>query len=106
MGLVYMGAAVVFPDVPATGDVDLAEHWDRHRTAFFAFLLAMLAASLLKSIALDDRLPRTGDLIFHLVLAGVAIVGIAVRGAPVQLLLACVTAALLVAYVGLLFARI
>lgn len=106
MGLVYMGAAVVFPDVPATGDVDLAEHWDRHRTAFFAFLLAMLAASLLKSIALDDRLPRTGDLIFHIVLAGVSIVGIAVRGARVQLLLACVTAALLVAYVGLLFARI
>ena len=106
MGLIYMGAAMIFPDVPEVGDVDLADHWDRHRAAFFAFLLAMLVTSILKSIALDDRLPRTSDLIFHIVLGAVAVVGIGVRNARVQLLLACTAAALLFAYVALLFARI
>lgn len=106
MGLVYMAAAVVLPDVAATGNVDLADHWDHHRRAFFAFMLAMLAASLLKSLALDDRLPRTADVTFHMALAAVAIIGIVFRSARVQLLLASVTAALLVAYVGLLFAHI
>jgi hypothetical protein len=106
MGLIYMGAAVVFPDIPASGQVDLADHWDRHRKPFFAFLLAMLVASLLKSIALDDRLPRPTDVFFHIVLAAMGVIGIAVRNARVQLLLACATAALLVFYVALLFARL
>jgi hypothetical protein len=106
MGLVYMGAAVVLPDVPPAGKVDLAEHWALHRKPFFAFLLAMLAMSLLKSIALDDRLPRTTDLYFHFLLATVGIIGIIVGAKRVQLLLACTTAALLVAYVALLFAHL
>ena len=101
MGLIYMGAAVVFPDVPPEGGVDLTDHWSRHRKPFFAFLLAMLATSLLKSIALDDRLPRTTDLLFHVILAGIAVTGIVV-----QLLLACATAILLFVYVALLFAHI
>lgn len=106
MGFIYMGAALVFPDIPATGSVDLGEHWERHRGAFFAFLLAMLAASLLKSIALDDRLPSTADVIFHAVLAAMAVIGILARNARAQLLLASLTAAVIAAYVALLFARI
>ena len=106
MGLLYMGAAVVFPDIPVGEKVDLADHWARHRKPFFAFLLAMLTMSLLKSIALDDRLPRTTDLYFHLLLAAVGVIGIIIRNQRVQLLLACTTAALLVAYVTLLFAHL
>jgi hypothetical protein len=106
MGFIYMGAAVVFPDVPATGSVDVDAHWERHRGTFFAFLLAMLAASLLKSIALDDRLPPTPDVLFHFGLAIFAVIGIVVRKARFQLALALVTAAVIAAYVALLFARI
>jgi hypothetical protein len=106
MGLVYMAAALVFPDIPSSGDVDLADHWERHRGAFFGFVLAMLAASLLKSIALDDRLPAPIDTMFHLLLAAIAIAGIIVRSARIQLLIACTSAAILVAYVALLFAHI
>jgi hypothetical protein len=106
MGLIYMGAAVVFPDVPQEGGIDLAEHWDRHRKPFFGFLLAMLAASLLKSIALDDRLPRTADLLFHFLLAAIAFVGLLVASRRIQLVLACVSAALFFTYVALLFAHI
>ena len=106
MGLVYMAAAVIFPDIPPSGDVDLGDHWERHRGAFFGFVLAMLAASLLKSVALDDRLPATADTFFHLLLAVIAVSGIVVRNARIQLLIACISASVLVAYVALLFARI
>ena len=106
MGLIYMIAALIFPDIPASGDIDLRDHFERHRGAFFGFILAMLAASLLKSVALDGRLPRTTDLIFHLVLGAMALVGILARNGRVQLLLACVAAAVLAAYVGLLFAHL
>ncbi|HYX45199.1 MAG TPA: hypothetical protein VE820_00015, partial [Sphingomicrobium sp.] len=106
MGLIYMAAAVVFPDIGSSGQVDLTDHWDRHRKPFFAFLLAMLASSLLKSIALDGRLPRTLDLLFPVLLAAIAIIGVLARKARIQLFLACSTAGLLIAYVALLFARI
>jgi hypothetical protein len=106
MGLIYMAAALVFPDIPESGGVDLATHWERHRGAFFGFLLAMLAASLSKSFALDGRLPSATDVLFHLVLAVIAIMGIAARNARVQLALACITVGVIVAYVALLFARL
>jgi hypothetical protein len=106
MGVIYMVAALIFPDVPASGDIDLEEHFERHRGAFFGFILAMLGTSLLKSIALDGRLPRTADLFFHLLLASVAVLGMLIRKARAQLLIACASAAVLVAYVGLLFAHL
>jgi hypothetical protein len=106
MGLVYMAAALIFPDIPSSGDVDLASHWERHRGAFFSFVLAMLAASLLKSFALDDRLPSPTDTLFHVLLAIIAVAGIMVRNSRIQLLLACVSASVLVAYVALLFAHL
>jgi hypothetical protein len=106
MGLLYMGAALVFPDIAESGDIDLTEHWHRHHRAFFGFLLAMLVASLSKSLALDGRLPSPTDVLFHLLLGIVAVVGIVARNARVQLALACITVVVLVTYVALLFARI
>lgn len=106
MGLIYMGAAVVFPDMAGEGAVDLGEHWTKHHRAFFGFLLAMLGTSLAKSFALDGRLPSPADVLFHLLLAIVGLLGIFVRNARVQLALACITVAVFVAYVALLFARI
>ena len=106
MGLIYMGAAVVFPDVPEETGIDLGDHWDRHRKPFFAFLLAMLATSLLKSFALDDRLPRTADLLFHFLLAAIGLIGLLVANRRIQFVLACVSAALLFTYVAMLFAHI
>ena len=106
MGLIYMSAALVFPDIPESGGIDLAEHWSEHHRAFFGFLLAMLVASLSKSLALDGRLPSPADVLFHLLLGAVAVAGILARNARVQLALACITVAILIAYVALLFARI
>lgn len=106
MGFVYMGAALIFPDIPPDGDIDLGEHWDAHRKAFFGFLLAMLAASLLKSLSLDGRLPAPADTFFHGLLAVIAVIGIWARGARLQLAIACASIAFMISYVALLFAHI
>jgi hypothetical protein len=106
MGLLYMGTALVFPEIRSSGNVDLADHFERHRVAFFGFLLAMLGASILKSVALDGRLPAQTDLLFHILLGAIGVVGIVARHARIHLVLACATAGLFVAYVAILFARL
>src|SRR5690348_4542983 len=45
MVLLYMLSAVIFPEVEPSGPVDLVDHFDRHRRAFYSFLLAMLVVS-------------------------------------------------------------
>jgi hypothetical protein len=106
MGLLYMLAAVVLPDIMPGEPFALAEHFEKHRRAFFGFLIAMLAASIGKSLVLDDRLPATIDVAFHLLLAALALGGIAWKDGRVQLALAIGAAAGLLAYVAILFARL
>jgi hypothetical protein len=106
MGLLYMLSALVLPDVPAEQPVDLAGHFERHRTAFFAFLIAMLASSILKEAVLEHRLPLPLNLTFHLVLAGIAVAGILFRAKKVQLALALAGTVGFLAYVALLFTRL
>lgn len=106
MGLLYMLSALVLPDVPDEDRVDLAGHFDRHRRAFFAFLIAMLASSILKEAVLEHRLPSPLNLTFHLVLAAIGGAGIIFRGKRVQLGLSVLAAAGSLAYISLLFARL
>jgi len=106
MGLLYMLSALVLPDVPAEQPVDLAGHFQRHRTAFFAFLIAMLASSILKEAVLEHRLPVPLNLAFHLVLVAIAVAGIVFSSKKVQLALALLGTAGFFAYVALLFTRL
>lgn len=106
MGLLYMLAALVLPDVPAEQPVDLARHFERHRKAFFAFLIAMLASSVAKEGLLEHRLPVPLNLAFHLLLAAIAATGILARSKRAQLFLAITAAAGFLSYVALLFARL
>ena len=106
MGLLYMLSALVLPDVPAEDPVDLAGHFDRHRRAFFAFLIAMLASSILKEAVLEHRLPSPLNLTFHLILAAIGVAGIAFRGKRAQLGLSVLAAAGFLAYISLLFPRL
>ncbi len=106
MGLLYMLSALVLPDVPAEQPVDLSRHFARHRTAFFSFLIAMLASSLLKEAVLEHRLTSTLNLLFHLVLATIASIGIVAHGRRVQLTLALLAVAGFLVYVGVLFAKL
>jgi hypothetical protein len=106
MGLLYMLAALIFPDVGARGTVDLVEHFERHRRAFFAFLIAMLVISIAKDFVLDGRLPSPMNLGFHLFLIAAAIAGILARSPRLQLGLALSAVAGFVLYVTFLFARL
>ena len=106
MGLLYMLSALVLPDVPAEQPVDLARHFERHRKAFFAFLIAMLASSIGKEAVLEHRLPTPVNLTFHLVLAALAVAGIVLASKKAQLIIAVVATIGFLSYVALLFARL
>jgi hypothetical protein len=106
MGLLYMLAALVLPDVPAEQPVDLARHFDRHRKAFFGFLIAMLASSIAKEGVLEHRLTSPLNLAFHLLLAATAVVGIVFRNSKAQLAIALFAVVGSLSYVALLFARL
>ena len=106
MGLLYMLSALVLPDVPAEQPVDLVRHFQRHRKSFFAFLIAMLASSILKEAVLEHRLTSPVNLAFHLVLAATGVAGIVFAGKKIQLALALFAVAGFLAYVALLFARL
>ena len=106
MALLYMMAAVVLPDAPGGEAIDLTDHFDRHRRAFFLFLLATVVVSIVKEFVLEGRLPLAGNLAFHGVLAATAIVGIVLANRKAQLALAIFTLGGFVVYVALLFSRI
>ena len=106
MILLYMLTALVFPDVGSRGTVDLVEHFERHRRAFFGFLIAMLATSIAKDFVLDHRLPSPMNLGFHIFLVGIGLAGIFGRSARLQLGLALSAVAGFLLYVTFLFARL
>lgn len=105
MALVYMMAALVFPDI-ADGRVDLDVHFLAHRQAFFGFLLAILGVSILKDFVLSGSLPILSNLLFHGLLATIALAGLFLNTARAQLWLGVVTLVGFGAYVALLFARL
>jgi hypothetical protein len=106
MGLLYMSAALILPDVPAEQHIDLTSHFERHRRSFFAFLIAMLASSVGKEVVLEHRLPSPLNLGFHVLLAGIAVVGMLSRSNKLQLALSILASAAFFAYVAVLFARL
>jgi hypothetical protein len=106
MGLLYMLSALVLPDVPAEESVDLTRHFERHRKAFFIFLIAMLASSIVKEAVLEHRLTSPLNLAFHLLLVAIAVAGIVFASKKLQLALALLGTAGFLAYVTLLFARL
>jgi hypothetical protein len=106
MGLLYMLSALVLPDVPSEEPVDLTRHFERHRKAFFIFLIAMLASSVGKEAVLEHRLTSPLNLAFHALLALIAVGGIVLRDRKAQLAIALVATAGFLAYVMLLFARL
>jgi hypothetical protein len=106
MGLLYMLSAIVLPDVPPEHSVDLAGHFERHRQAFFAFLLAMLVSSAAKDLVLEHRLMSRMNLAFHGVFAAAAVAGILFSGRKAQLALALFGLGSFLTYIAVLFARL
>lgn len=106
MAFLYLMAAVVLPDLPAEGMLDLAAHHRDHARVFFALLLGVLAASMAKDRVIDGHWPGGKNLLFHATLAATAIAGMILRGARAQLVLVLATAAGFALYVSTLFAQL
>jgi hypothetical protein len=106
MALLYMLSALVLPDVPHGEPVDLTGHFERHRKALFAFLIAMLGSSIIKEAVLEHRFASPLNLVFHLGFAVTALAGIIFGDRKVQLALALLATAAFLAYIILLFGRL
>jgi hypothetical protein len=106
MTLLYMLSAVIFPDVGGADEIDLIDHFERHRIIFYALLIAMLVVSILKDVVLDHHLPGTLNLSFHAMFIATCFVGLSLRGNRLQLAIALVAIAEFLLYIWLLFARL
>jgi hypothetical protein len=102
----YVMAAVVLPEQIDDTATDLGVYFDRQHRWFFAFFLATLLVSVIKDVIVNGHLPDRTNLSFHLVLGVDCLAGILLRGRRAQGILALGFAAVMVAYVGLLFARL
>ncbi|HET6534641.1 MAG TPA: hypothetical protein VFG41_00535 [Sphingomicrobium sp.] len=106
MGLIYMLSALVLPDVAPGEKIHLGDHFRTHRRAFFAFLLAMLVASICKEAILADRLPLPINLAFHFAFGLGSVAGMVLSGRRAQLALALIASVGFLSYVALLFGRL
>ena len=104
--LLYMMAGLVLPDIPPDEIVELEAHYRRETTPFFLLLLAMLATSVTKDLLREGRLPGGENLAFHGLFAAVAILALLNRRRWLHALIAPAGLIGLLAYIGLLFARL
>lgn len=106
MILLYMLAALVFPDIEAGGAADLIEHSGKYRRAFYGFLVAMLVTSIVKTLVIDHRLPSPTNLGFHLFMIVLAAAGMFSKSHRLHLAIAIAAAVGFLAYIALLFASL
>jgi hypothetical protein len=104
--LLYMMSAIVLPDVPNAGKLDLRDHYYREISPFFSISLVMLAVSIAKDWMLSERLPNATNLGFHGAFAVMSITALGARRAKVHEAIAIGMVVFVVAYIGLLFARL
>ena len=102
--VLYMLSALALPR--GSAELDLRANYFEHRRWFFALFASLLIVSIGKDLALSGSLPSTTNLLFHAVLFCLAGVGFFIAADRVQRLLAYTAAALIGAYIALLFARL
>ena len=104
--LIYMMAALVLPDVPASEPTDLRAHYYRERPAFFGVGLAVIGWSVARDLILNRELPQGANFGFHLVFMVFALTGVISRWPRVHEVLAVLMVLLFTVYIALLFARL
>jgi hypothetical protein len=102
----YLMAAVALPEQIEEAGVDLQAFFDRQHRWFFGFFLVTLAVSVAKDVVLGGRLPDRTNLIFHAIFALGCVAGLLVRRQRYQAAVGIGFAVTIVAYIGMLFARL
>ena len=102
----YVMAAVALPEEVGDTGLDLGAYFDRHHRWFFGFFLATLVVSVAKDIILAGQLPDRVNLGFHVLFAVGCLTGLLIPRRRFQELLGIGFAVAIVAYIGVLFARL
>jgi len=104
--MLYLLAAIVFPNIPNEGEVDLRSNYFRHAGWFFGSLVVVLLDSLLKSVVVSGGLPGNPDLGFHLFWIITATIAAFVRNDRYHKAFVCLSFGLFIAYIALLFSSL
>jgi len=102
----YMMAAVVLPEQIDETLLDLRSFYANQQRWLLGFLLATLVVSAIKEVLLVGHLPQGLNLVFHVLLGLACVSGLLIRRPRYHELLAVGAAAVLIAYVALLFTRL
>lgn len=102
----YLQAAMVLPDVPPEGPVDLRESYFEHASWFFFFVIAGTVTSLAKDLVLSGHLPEPLNVGFHLFWICMAVIGASTRREWFHKLAALTVAVGLTLYIVLLFTKL
>ena len=104
--MLYLLAAIVVPNIPNEGEVDLRANYFRYAGWFFGSLVVLLLDSLLKSVVVSGGLPGKPDLGFHLFWMTTAFIAAFVRNDSYHKAFVCLSFALFIAYIALLFSSL
>lgn len=104
--LIYMMAALVFPDLTGSDAIDLKESYYTHRKWFFGISTATIVISVAKDLVLDGRLPEPRNLAFHLLFIITLLIGAITRRETYHKALVVFGTAVFVLYIVVLFAQL
>jgi hypothetical protein len=104
--MLYLLAALVLPNIPDEGEVDLRRNYFRHAGWFFGSLVVLLSDSLLKSLVVSGSLPGRADLGFHFFWITTALIATFSRSERYHKTFVCLSFAMFIPYVALLFFRL
>ena len=104
--LLFLASAVLVPDLSGAGPFDLREIYFREASWFFAGIVAMLLASLIRTPLVTGHLTNPTDFGAHLLFIGIATAMIFVRNELVHRLGAALAVVLYVGYIATLFVNL
>lgn len=104
--ILYMLAAVVFPDFFDARGTNLREHYFEHSRWFFSLFVALLMTSLLKDLVLTEHFTDPLNLAFHCTFIALSAVAIATRREWVHKTMAVCAVILFAIYTMTLFWRL
>lgn len=104
--MLYLLAALALPTVPDEGEVDLHSNYFRHARWFFGSLVVVLLDSLLKDVLIDRSVHGGFNLAFHLFWITTGLIAAITRSDRYHKAFFCVSFAVFVSYIALLFARL